>query len=110
MIKVVVKSHRNIFPVLDGDDHLMGVISLDSIRKYMFRTELYRQYTVKSFMKDPPALLSTSDTLKVATQKFDETNAWNLPVVDEEGRFIGFVSRSGLFNSYRSVLQDIASE
>lgn len=110
MIGVVVKSHRNIFPVIDSNNRLLGVISLDSIRKYMFRTELYRQYTVKSFMKDPPALLSISDTLKVATQKFDETNAWNLPVVDEDGKFIGFVSRSGLFNSYRSVLQDIASE
>lgn len=110
MIGVVVKSHRNIFPVIDCNNRLLGVISLDSIRKYMFRTELYRQYTVKSFMKDPPALLSISDTLKVATQKFDETNAWNLPVVDEDGKFIGFVSRSGLFNSYRSVLQDIASE
>ncbi|MBQ0102965.1 MAG: chloride channel protein [Prevotellaceae bacterium] len=110
MVQVVVKSHRNIFPVIDQNDHLVGVITLDSIRKYMFRTELYHQYTVRSFMKDPPALLCTTDTPKVATDKFDETNAWNLPVVNEEGKFIGFVSRSGLFNSYRSVLQDIASE
>ena len=110
MIKVVVKSHRNIFPVLDGDDHLMGVISLDSIRKYMFRTELYRQYTVKSFMKDPPALLSTSDTLKVATQKFEETNAWNLPVVDRDGRYVGFVSKSKIFNIYREVVVNFSEE
>ena len=76
----------------------------------MFRPELYHLYTVRSFIKDPPALLNINDTLKVAADKFDETNAWNLPIVDEEGHFIGFVSRSGLFNSYRSVLQDIASE
>ena len=110
MVGVVVKSHRNIFPVLDKNEHFVGVVTLDSIRKYMFRMELYHQYTVLSFMKEPPALLHITDTPKVATDKFDETNAWNLPVVDEDGKFVGFVSRSGLFNSYRSVLQDIASE
>lgn len=110
MVGVVVKSHRNIFPVLDQNENFVGVITLDSIRKYMFRMELYHQYTVLSFMKDPPALLHISDSPKVAAEKFDETNAWNLPVVDEDGKFVGFVSRSGLFNSYRSVLQDIASE
>ena len=110
MILVIVKSHRNIFPVIDEQKKLVGVITLDSLRKYMFRPELYHLYTVRSFIKDPPALLNINDTLKVAADKFDETNAWNLPIVDEEGHFIGFVSRSGLFNSYRSVLQDIASE
>lgn len=110
MILVIVKSHRNIFPVIDDKEKLVGVVTLDSLRKYMFRPELYHQYTVRSFVKDPPALLNINDTLKVASDKFDETNAWNLPIVDEEGHFIGFVSRSGLFNSYRSVLQDIASE
>lgn len=110
MVGVVMKSHRNIFPVLDKNENFVGVVTLDSIRKYMFRMELYHQYTVLSFMKDPPALLHITDSPKVATMKFDETNAWNLPVVDENGKFIGFVSRSGLFNSYRSVLQDLASE
>lgn len=110
MILVIVKSHRNIFPVIDDQKKLVGVVTLDSLRKYMFRPELYHLYTVRSFIKDPPALLNINDTLKVAADKFDETNAWNLPIVDEEGHFIGFVSRSGLFNSYRSVLQDIASE
>jgi len=35
---------------------------------------------------------------------FDDTKAWNLPVVDEEGRYIGFMSKSKIFNSYREVL------
>jgi CIC family chloride channel protein len=61
-------------------------------------------------MKEPPAVLSTRDTLKVAANKFDETKVWNLPVVDEEHRFVGFISRSGLFNSYRKTLVDLTSE
>jgi CBS domain-containing protein len=64
----------------------------------------------RNFMKEPPAILSTFDTLKVAAHKFDETKAWNLPVVDENRRFVGFISRSGLFNSYRKTLVDLTAE
>jgi len=107
----VAVSHcrRNIFPVVNSVGQLIGVLTLDSIRPYIFRSELYGKYQVSGFMKEPPAILSTRDTLKVAAQKFDETKAWNLPVVDENGLYIGFISRSGLFNSYRKTLVDFTS-
>lgn len=106
----ISKSHRNIFPVVDGGNHFKGVVSLDSVRLYMFRPELYNQYTVESFMKEPPAILSSSDSLKVVAKKFEDTKAWNLPVVDNEKRYLGFVSRSGLFTSYRETLLKFSQE
>lgn len=106
----ISKSHRNIFPVIDRGGHFKGVVSLDSVRLYMFRPELYNQYTVESFMKEPPAILSSSDSLKVVAKKFEDTKAWNLPVVDNEKRYLGFVSRSGLFTSYRETLLKFSQE
>ena len=103
-VVTISKSHRNIFPVIDGGGRFKGVVSLDSVRLYMFRPELYNQYTVGSFMKDPPAILSSADSLKVVATKFEDTKAWNLPVVDDENHYLGFVSRSGLFTSYRETL------
>ncbi|MCR5315421.1 MAG: chloride channel protein [Bacteroidaceae bacterium] len=110
MVSVISKAHRNIFPVTDKNGKFLGVVTLDSVRKYIFRPELYHQFTVTSFMKDPPSLLNTNDTLKIATEKFDETQAWNLPVVNEDNQFVGFISRSGLFNSYREVLVSFSAE
>lgn len=113
LTKIVVaiqQSRRNLFPVVDAAGRFAGVMTLDDVRKYMFRPELYRQYRVRAFMKTPPATLSTADTLNIAMQKFDETKAWNLPVIDDQGRFIGFISRSGLFSSYRKTLVDITAE
>lgn len=106
----ISKAHRNIFPVVDKAGKLQGVVSMDSVRKHMFRSELYRKYTVSMFMKNPPAVLLINDTLEVATKKFDDTNAWNLPVVDEHYNYIGFISRSGLFNSYRKTLIKFSQE
>jgi len=107
---VISKSHRNIFPVVESTGRFLGVVSLDTVRIYMFRSELYHQYKVSSFMKAPPALLSIDDTLTVVTQKFDETGAWNLPIVDADQKYVGFISRSGLFNSYRNTLIKFSPE
>ena len=109
-VVTISKSHRNIFPVIDGGGRFKGVVSLDSVRLYMFRPELYNQYTVGSFMKDPPAILSSADSLKVVATKFEATKAWNLPVVDDENHYLGFVSRSGLFTSYRETLLKFSQE
>ena len=35
---------------------------------------------------------------------FDETKEWKMPVVDDEGRYLGFISKSTIFNNYREVL------
>ena len=110
LIPVIVKSHRNIFPVVDASGKLLGVVSLDSVRLYIFRPELYRQYTLGQFMKEPPAVLMVSDSPKTAATKFEETGAWNLPVVDENHHYLGFISRSGLFTTYRSTLLKISQE
>lgn len=109
-VVAISKARRNHFPVVDNEGCLIGVVSLDSVRNVMFRQELYKLYKVSSFMKEPLAVLCMEDTLKVATMKFDETKAWNLPVVDSDGKFVGFISRSGLFDSYRKTLLEFSSE
>ncbi len=110
IVTAIESSRRNLFPVVNEGGQLIGVMSLDSVRHYIFRSELYHKYRVSNFMKEAPAILTTADTLKVATEKFDETKAWSLPVVDDNGRFVGFISRSGLFNSYRKTLVDFTAE
>lgn len=110
MVKVISKSKRNLFPVIDGSGHLVGVVNLDSIRNIMFRRELYRRFKVEKFMESPRARLLISDPMDVVMRKFDDTGAWNLPVEDEKGLYIGFVSKSKIFSSYRNVLLEFSEE
>jgi CIC family chloride channel protein len=105
MVGVISKSRRNLFPVTDRDDKLVGVVQLDDIRDIMFRTDLYRKLTVDRFTATPPAMLVLGTPMDQVMKTFDDTGAWNLPVVDEEGKYVGFVSKSKIFNSYRQVLK-----
>ncbi|MBQ2978977.1 MAG: chloride channel protein [Bacteroidaceae bacterium] len=104
MVKVISKSHRNIFPVTDANNRLLGMVLLDDIRNIMFRPALYDRMFVSRFMSMPPARIVLGMNMETVMKTFDDTNAWNLPVVDENGMYVGFVSKSKIFNSYRRVL------
>lgn len=104
MVDVISKSKRNLFPVTDDDGQLLGIVLLDDIRNIMFRPDLYRRMHVKRFMSMPPAKVELGTPMDQVMKTFDNTGAWNLPVV-EEGRYVGFVSKSKIFNSYRQVLK-----
>lgn len=104
MVDAISKSHRNLFPVIDDADTLVGVVQLDDIRNIMFRPDLYRRMYVSRFMAIPPAKLELGTSMEEVMKTFDDTGAWNLPVVDN-GKYVGFVSKSKIFNSYRQVLK-----
>lgn len=106
MVKVIAKSGRNTFPVIDDRGLLLGVVLLDNLRNIMFRPELYERFHVSKFMVSAPAKIHLGSSMENVMQTFDDTKAWTLPVVDEEGRYVGFMSKSKIFNSYRKVLVD----
>ncbi|KAA6301991.1 MAG: H(+)/Cl(-) exchange transporter ClcA [Candidatus Ordinivivax streblomastigis] len=110
MVKVITQSQRNIFPVTDNDGVLRGVVLLDNIRNIMFRPELYQRFNVKKFMVSPPAKINISMPMDKIMQLFEDTKAWNLPVIDDSGLYLGFISKSKIFNAYREVLQENFSE
>jgi CIC family chloride channel protein len=103
LITIIEKSHRNIYPVITEDKKLAGIILLDSIREIMFHQELYDTVLIKELMQKPPAVISLDESMESVMQKFDNTNAWNLPVVSN-GVYAGFISKSVIFNKYRSHL------
>jgi CIC family chloride channel protein len=76
----------------------------------MFRPELYQRFTVRQLMISPPAFLNVNMPMEKVMQIFEDTGAWNLPVVDDEKHYIGFVSKSTIFNSYRHVLVHFSDE
>lgn len=103
LVELVAKSQRNIFPVVGSNNELEGVIKLDDIRDVMFRKELYDNVTCEEMMKQPAAIIQPDESMYDVMKKFDETGAWNLPVI-EDGKYVGFVSKSNIFTHYRDKL------
>lgn len=104
VVDVISVSKRNLYPVVDDEGYLKGVVLLDDIRNIMFRTDLYKKMHVSRFMTTTPAVIDVNEPMDKVMSTFDKTNAWNLPVTDK-GKYVGFVSKSKIFNSYRQVLK-----
>jgi len=111
LVKVISQSKRNLFPVVDPESRrLLGVLLLDEVRNIMFRPELYQRFTVRKLMISPPATINYKLPMEKVMQLFEDTGAWNLPVVDDSKRYIGYVSKSKIFSSYRHVLVHFSDE
>jgi len=102
-VKVVPQSKRNIFPVVDNEGILTGVVIMENIRSIIFNTDMYDSIYVSDFMIAPPAFIEKHETMESVMNKFNKTKAWNLPVV-ENGKYLGFLSKSKIFNEYREML------
>jgi CIC family chloride channel protein len=105
LIELVKEGSRNMIGVVGTDGNLDGVITLDDIRPIMFSPDLYDTITVRQLMKPPLAVIDIRDNVLDVINKFDEVHAWNLPVI-EENKLVGFVSKSGILNQYRLLLQE----
>src|SRR5512133_1055513 len=109
LVKAISKSRRNLFPVITGKNMLVGVVLLDSIRHIIFNSEMYNQVFVRDLMQPPPTHISPGDSMESVMKKFEDNEAWNLPVVNN-GEYIGFLSKSKLFSYYRRWLIEISEE
>ena len=97
-------SKRTIFPVLNGEDNLIGIILLDNIREIMFDSTRYDSVKVASLMQKPVVTIQITSSMDTIMEQFDKTGVWNIPVL-KEGKYIGFISKSRILSSYRDRLK-----
>ncbi|MGM9774389.1 MAG: chloride channel protein, partial [Candidatus Egerieousia sp.] len=110
LVKAIARSKRNTFPVLDDDRKLQGLVSLDVVKEDMFDKSKYDTVFVYNYMKTNFDYVLDEARMEDVMKKFEETNAWILPVVDKDGKYVGFVSKSNIFSSYRERLQEVSRD
>jgi CIC family chloride channel protein len=110
LVGIIASSNRNIVPVTDGDGLFQGLVMVDDVRKYMFNEALYGKIHIYNLVKDAPGILSEDERMDSVMAKFEATGAWNLPVTDAGGHYVGFVSKSKIFSSYRDQLHQVSHD
>jgi CIC family chloride channel protein len=109
LIKIISKSKRNIFPIVDQYNILEGVVSLDDVREIMFDQEMYKTTYLKDIMTIPPTYIDIKENIEAVMEAFRKTDAWNLPVLDN-GYYVGFISKSRIYSTYRELLVEYSEE
>lgn len=104
LVELIKGSEKNIFAVLDQKNRFAGIIELNDIKQRLFEPDQFDKVTIGSIMKKPAAILQQDQDMHSVMEKFDITHSWYLPVLDKDKKFIGFISKSKLFNKYREIL------
>lgn len=104
LIVLISETHRNIFPVIDEQNVLQGIIRMDDIRKIIFKPELYKITPITSIMVTPEVTIDPDESMESVVQKFRDSGKFNVVVV-KDGVYLGFVSRAKVLSKYRSLLK-----
>ena len=110
LVHVISRSLKEYTPVCDDAGCLLGEIDITRLRHVIFRTELYRKFTVRQIMTEPMALLGVNDPMEDIMQVFERTGARTLPVTDIDGVLVGYISRTRLYSVYRQLVADLSED
>jgi chloride channel protein, CIC family len=109
LVHLIARSKRNLFPVVDDFNILDGVVSLDDVREIMFQHELYETTSIRDVMTIPPSYIDIRESIETVMETFRKSGAWNLPVLDN-GYYVGFISKSRIYSTYRELLIEFSQE
>ena len=109
LVKVVAKSPRNVFPVVDSENNFCGVVFMNDIRNIIFNTEMYDKTRVHGLLNMPDTIVQIGETMEDVAQKFNDTQHYNIAVL-QDGKYIGFVSRANVFSAYRKLLKEFSED
>ena len=109
LVKAISRSSRNLFPVVDADGYLKGMVKMSEVKNLIFEPELYETVKVKDLMYMPEHFISPEDSMEKVAGKFETSGRYNLAVI-EDGKYLGFVSRAVAFSKYRKTLQDFSND
>jgi CIC family chloride channel protein len=101
----ILHSKRNLFPVVSADNTFQGLIYVEDVLRMAFNNPEQQMLTIRDLMQSAPQVLLLTDSLRVVLEKMEKENVWLLPVLDEQAQFIGFVSKTAIFNKYRAILR-----
>ncbi len=110
LVHAISRSKMSVLPVLDAAGRLRGEVHIDNIRNIMFRTELYNHFKVSQLMVQPAAKLSVNDSVEEVMRMFEQTKAPMLPVEDNDGALVGYITQSRLYSQYRQMVADMSAE
>ncbi|PST83304.1 chloride channel protein [Pedobacter yulinensis] len=98
------KSRHNIYPVLTEERVFLGLVYAEDLFQQVLKNNAEQPVIFSELMQPAPQVLAPDTELQAVLAGMENEQAWLLPVVDSRGVFLGFVSKTAIFNKYRALL------
>lgn len=105
-VDIIADCKRNIFVVVDDQHKFVGLLLMDDHRDTIFKPELYDTYSVRDLLYIPDVVVFDTDTAEEMVAKFKQTDNFNLPVITQDRKYLGFLSRAKVLDVYKDVIAE----
>lgn len=108
LTKAIERNHRNLFPIVDKEGKMAGMLKMDDVRHLIFKRDLYDTLMLKDLMYMPEEYIHPDDSMEMLARKFEKTDRFNIAVIEKDGTYLGFISRARVFSKYRKQIVDVS--
>lgn len=102
--KAIIQSKRNIFPIVDDKGKFLGIIYSDRLFAILLGEEGGIDKSFATLAQKPNDIIHETENMELVMTKMNREDVWILPVVNSQEQYLGFVSKSSVFNKYRALL------
>jgi CIC family chloride channel protein len=106
VLNLFAKTNQPILPVLDSNNMLQGLISIDSIKKFALNPYSAKFTNLNEIIQPTEAIVRFDEYVENILQKFDDLNT-NYLIVTKYNVFYGIVYKLDLLEEYRKRLQEM---
>ncbi|EFK56490.1 H(+)/Cl(-) exchange transporter ClcA [Sphingobacterium spiritivorum] len=100
----IIHSKRNIFPIVDEKGKFLGILYIEHLLSILLGEEEGIDKDFGTLVQKPNDIIKGDENMEIVMSKMNKEDVWILPVVDKEDHYLGFVSKSSVFNKYRALL------
>lgn len=104
----VRESNQNTIAVIDERGTFLGKLDRIHLRPFLLNKKSTKAAKVRELMSAPAFTISRKDSTMKVIKMFDEADVWQLPLLNEEREFQGFVSRSAILKNYRLLVREFS--
>ena len=94
------QTKEQVFPVLGSDGGLAGVVPIDKLFSIAL-SHYNKDMEISEIMERPQYIVHEDDTLDGVLSAMIANNTQFLPIVDERGVYLAFISKDTIFDKYR---------
>lgn len=99
---------KSVIAVVDDEGRFWGMINKEQINKIYAREKDQDSLLASQIAIIPSHIVRPDETVENIVKKFEEADTWYLPIVDENLKYLGIVSRFRFLVKYRQLLKNLS--
>jgi CIC family chloride channel protein len=109
VVTIFATTDQKIIPVIDKENELVGIIDFEDVKAFIFNPNHIKFMSMNEIISQPKEIILFEDKPEKIMKLFQTSKMTTLPVI-HKSKFVGFLSKIDVLESYRQRLKEMIIE